>query len=86
MPRRLPKMFAQARGDLRSQGDFGQEVKHLLFLAQKVVDEVDVYFGFAAGCYAMQQCCVEAVERAVDGLQCFLLDGRQTIDIYRLLL
>ena len=39
----------QTFGDLGGQGDFGQEIEHLLTCLQRFLDEVDIDFGLATG-------------------------------------
>ena len=53
-PQTIAEHSFQSFGYLGSQGDFGQQVKHLLTSLQYFLYQVDIYFGLATGSHAMQ--------------------------------
>ena len=69
----LTKNSLQTVGDLHGQGDFGQEIKHLLSLLNRLLDEVDIQLRLAARGYTMQQRYVPRLKRFLDFVVGFLL-------------
>ena len=69
----LTKNSFQTVGDLHGQGDFGQEIKHLLSLLNRLLDEMDIQLRFAARCHTMQQRYVPRLKRFLDFVVGFLL-------------
>ena len=63
----------QTFGDLGGQGDFGQEIEHLLAGLQRFLDEVDIDFGLATGGHPMEQADILLTEVIEDGGESFLL-------------
>ena len=63
----------QPFGDLGGQGDFGQEIEHLLACLQRFLDEVDIDFGLATGGHSMKQADILLAEVIKDGNESFLL-------------
>ena len=63
----------QKFGALGGQGDFGQEIKHLLASLQRFLDEVDIDFGLATGGHPMEQADILLTEVIEDGSESFLL-------------
>ena len=58
---------------LHGEGDFGQQIEHLLAFVDGFCDEVDVDFCLAARCDSVQQRHVVVLERCVYAVVCLLL-------------
>ena len=58
---------------MHGQGDFGQKIKHLLSLLNRLLDEVNIQLRFAARGYTMQQRYVFRLKRFLDFVVGFLL-------------
>ena len=71
----------QPFGDLGGQGDFGQEIEHLLTCLQRFLDEADINFGLATGSHPVKQTDILLAEIIKDGSESFLLSRVQGVAI-----
>ena len=71
----------QTFGDLGGQGDFGQEIEHLLACLQRFLDEVDIDFGLATGGDPVKQTDIFLAEVIKDGGESLLLSRVQGVAI-----
>ena len=69
----LTKNSLQTIGDLHSQGNFGQKIKHLLTLLNGLLDEVNIQLRLAARGHTMQQRYVFRLKRFLYFVVGFLL-------------
>ena len=69
----------QTFGDLGGQGDFGQEIEHLLAGLQRFLDEVDIDFGLATGGDPVKQADILLAEIIKDRGESFLLSRIQGV-------
>ena len=65
-----------------SQGDFGQQIEHLSALTNRLVNQVDIDFGFAAGSDSVKQADIFLAERSSDFVESPLLVHVQRIERY----